>query len=442
MKLNLKQTKAIDFLEDHKTNELLFGGGAGGGKSILGCYWQIKNRFKYPRTRGLIGRAKLKTLKETTYVSFLKVCQMQGLRAGVHFNVNSQSNIITFQNKSEILMKDLFYYPSDPNFDELGSLEITDAFIDECNQLNGKAWNIVRSRLRHDIELNGLIPKMLGTCNPSKGFIYDRFYKPSRDGILGNDKQFIKSLVTDNKDYIDKYYIENLNQLDEISKQRLLHGNWEYDDDPAILMQYDNIVDLFCNEHVLTGKKFITCDVARMGKDKTIIRVWEGMRSIKKVIIDKSKLTEVAQVIKKLQSDYSVPNSNTICDEDGVGGGVVDILNCKGFVGNSKPLLQNNKQPNYTNLRSQCYFTLADIVNNNEMYLNDLNIAEREQITKELEVIKQSNVDADTKLSVISKDAIKSVIGHSPDESDCIMMRMWFYLQPNTTPQTTKLFKL
>jgi phage terminase large subunit len=316
MKLNLKQTKAIDFLEDHKTNELLFGGGAGGGKSILGCYWQIKNRFKYPRTRGLIGRAKLKTLKETTYVSFLKVCQMQGLRAGVHFNVNSQSNIITFQNKSEILMKDLFYYPSDPNFDELGSLEITDAFIDECNQLNGKAWNIVRSRLRHDIELNGLIPKMLGTCNPSKGFIYDRFYKPSRDGILGNDKQFIKSLVTDNKDYIDKYYIENLNQLDEISKQRLLHGNWEYDDDPAILMQYDNIVDLFCNEHVLTGKKFITCDVARMGKDKTIIRVWEGMRSIKKVIIDKSKLTEVAQVIKKLQTDYSVTNSNTICDED------------------------------------------------------------------------------------------------------------------------------
>lgn len=442
MKLNLKQTKAIDFLEDYKTNELLFGGGAGGGKSILGCYWQIKNRLKYPRTRGLIGRAKLKTLKETTYVSFLKVCQMQGLKAGIHFNVNSQSNIITFQNKSEILMKDLFYYPSDPNFDELGSLEITDAFIDECNQLTAKAWNIVRSRLRHDIESNNLIPKMLGTCNPSKGFIYDRFYKPSRDGVLTSDKQFIKSLVTDNKDFIDKYYIENLNQLDEVSKQRLLHGNWEYDDDPAILMQYDKIVDLFCNNHVTGGKKYITCDVARLGKDKTIIRVWDSLISIKKVIIDKSKLTEVAQVIKKLQTEYSVPNSNTIVDEDGVGGGVVDILNCKGFVGNSRPLEMNNKIVNYTNLRSQCYFVLADYVNENKIHLTDQNVTERENITQELEVIKQSNIDSDTKLSVISKDAIKSIIARSPDESDCIMMRMWFEIQPTIKNLGNRLIKL
>ena len=42
----------------------LIGGGAGGGKTALGCYWQLKQRLKYPNTRGLIGRAVLKTLKE------------------------------------------------------------------------------------------------------------------------------------------------------------------------------------------------------------------------------------------------------------------------------------------------------------------------------------------------------------------------------------------
>ena len=64
MKLTVKQTIALDYLEDNITNEVLFGGGAGGGKTALGCYFQIKRRLKYPETRGLIGRAVLKTLKE------------------------------------------------------------------------------------------------------------------------------------------------------------------------------------------------------------------------------------------------------------------------------------------------------------------------------------------------------------------------------------------
>ena len=70
MELTIKQTKALDYLEDKVTNEVLFGGGAGGAKSVLGCYWQLKNRLKYPGTRSIIGRSKLKTLKETTLQSF------------------------------------------------------------------------------------------------------------------------------------------------------------------------------------------------------------------------------------------------------------------------------------------------------------------------------------------------------------------------------------
>ena len=192
MKLSIKQTKAIDFLEDDKTNELLFGGGAGGGKSILGCYWQIKQRLKYPETKGLIGRASLKTLKETTLQSFFFVAKQQELIAGTHYKYNQQSNIIYFPNGSQILLKDLFLYPSDPNFDELGSLEITDAFIDECNQLVEKAKNVVKSRIRYNLDENKLIPKILMTCNPAKNWVYSTFYKPSKDGTLPENKQFIQ----------------------------------------------------------------------------------------------------------------------------------------------------------------------------------------------------------------------------------------------------------
>ena len=73
MKLTIKQTKALDILEDDTTTELYYGGAAGGGKSVIGCYWQLKRRLKYPGTRGFIGRSELKNLKKTTLNSFFEV---------------------------------------------------------------------------------------------------------------------------------------------------------------------------------------------------------------------------------------------------------------------------------------------------------------------------------------------------------------------------------
>ena len=107
---------------------------------------------------------------------------MQGIKPEEHFRYNSQSGLIKFFNGSEILLKDLFSYPSDPNFDELGSLEITDSFIDEANQISSKAKQIVRSRIRYKLDENDLIPKMLMTCNPAKNWTYSEFFKPNQWG--------------------------------------------------------------------------------------------------------------------------------------------------------------------------------------------------------------------------------------------------------------------
>ena len=433
MKLNLKQTQAIDFLEDQTTNEVEYGGGAGGGKSILGCYWQVKRRLKYPGSRGLIGRTSLKTLKDTTLQSFFEVCKMQGLKAQTHYIFNQQSNIINFKNGSSIFLRDLFSYPSDPNFDELGSLEITDAFVDENNQCSEKAWNIVKSRIRYRLTEYDLIPKILGCCNPAKGWIYNKFYKPYKANRLPDNLKFIQALVGDNPD-ISKHYRENLLTLDEVSKQRLLYGNWEYDDDPAALIVYDKILDCFTNTFVSSGEKYITIDVARFGKDTSVICVWDGLRCIVYQYQGKS-VTEVADVVRMLQQQFNVHNSQTIADEDGVGGGVVDILQCKGFVNNSVPL-PNPAQPynaigekikdNFVNLKSQCYFKLAEIVNGSKLYIQTEEVTIREQIIQELEQVKQHNMDKDGKKAIIPKDKVKEAIGRSPDFSDALMMRMWF----------------
>jgi hypothetical protein len=429
MELSIKQTIALDLLEDKTTNEILFGGGAGGGKTALGCYWQLKQRLKYPNTRGLIGRAVLKTLKETTLVSFFQIAKMQGLESGKHYKFNAQSSTIEFPNGSTILLKDLYSYPSDPNFDELGSLEITDAFIDEANQVDDKARNIIKSRIRFQLDQNDLVPKILYTCNPAKNWTYSEFYKPQQEKTISDNKRFITSLIDDNP-YISRHYKENLLTLDSVSKERLLFGNWEYLDDPAQLIDYDKILDSFTNSFVPIGDSYITCDVARFGNDSTVIGIWSGFR-VRLYQFNGKSIVEVAELIKNFALEHKVPLSNIVADEDGIGAGVVDILRCKGFVNNSSPLENpiTRQKENFDNLKSQCYFKLADLVNKAEVYIQ-ADGKQKQLIIQELEQVKQKSVDNDMKKGVIPKDKVKAAIGRSPDFSDCLAMRMFFEYSP------------
>ena len=146
------QKECLKYLLDDKTTEVLFGGAAGGGKSWVGVSYLILMCLEYPKTRYLMGRSKLDALKKTTLNTFFEVCTAWNLKAIDDYTFNGSSNVITFYNGSEIILKDLFLYPSDPNFDSLGSLEITGAFIDECNQIVYKAWQIVKSRIRYKLK--------------------------------------------------------------------------------------------------------------------------------------------------------------------------------------------------------------------------------------------------------------------------------------------------
>lgn len=432
MKLLEKQENAVYYLKDQQTKEILYGGAAGGGKSAIGCLWLIEMCQTYPGTRWLMGRSKLKTLKETTLNTFFDLSNDLGINGT--YKYNSMYNTITFYNGSEIVLKDLFLYPSDPNFDSLGSLEITGAFIDECNQIVLKAWQIVLSRCRYKLNEFNLIPKMLGTCNPAKNWTYQRFYKPSKDKTLKESRRFIQSLPTDNP-FLPDSYLDSLLSLDKNSRERLYYGNWEYDDDPSALISIDAITDYFTPNHIKPeGEKYMTIDVARKGKDNTVFRIWHGWLCVYRYAIDKSDLTVVVQKAKELQGRYNVPLSHIIADEDGVGGGVVDFLGCKGFVNGARPLKELIGQeyivPNYQNLRSQCGFKMAEKIQKREAGEVVVDEDVREVTGEEMEQVKQKDIDKDGKVAIIGKEVIKSNIGRSPDEWDSIMMRYFFELEP------------
>ncbi len=419
------QEQAIEYLFDKTTTEVLFGGAAGGGKSWVGCAWLVLMSIKHPKTRYLMGRSKLDALKKTTLNTFFEVCETWGLQAGKHYNFNGGSNIVTFYNKSEIMLKDLFLYPSDRNFDSLGSLEITGAFIDEANQITEKAKNIVASRMRYKLDEYNLIPKMLMTCNPAKNWVYTQYYRPSKDGEQKPHRKFIQSLVDDNE-YISKFYKKQLETLDELSKQRLLFGNWEYDATKDSLIEYDAILNMF-NQKGIEGDKYISCDVARFGSDKTVLMLWEGLYLKKIRTLLKSAVNEVVEALRQLQQENQVPLRNIIVDEDGVGGGVKDYLRCRGFVNNSKPL----KKENYANLKTQCYYKLADLINKGQIGISCSDINVKNLIIEECEQVRTKDADKDNKLQMTPKDTIKAILGRSPDYSDALAMRMYYEIDDN-----------
>lgn len=428
VKIFKKQAQALKYLDakDTEVNEVLYGGGARGGKSWLGCLWQILRRVQMAGSVGVIAREESVRLKTTTLVTFFKVLKALGLRDYV--NYSETHKIATFANGSQIFFFDLKLKPSDPEFDRIGSLEITDAFLDEAQQISEKAISVLRGRfsLLSGTNPDGTrwhtIPKALYTCNPRRNWIYNDFVKPAKEGTLRKTRRFVKSLPTDNP-HLDKAYIDNLLQADPITVQRLYFGNFEYDDDPATLCDYDAINDLFYNEHIPEmGMPTCSADIAGKGRDRFVVLSAKGnvIRIPVDLVYSPGKVVE--EQLKSAMIRDSVPRSYTIVDADGMGSFLESYLNgIKEFHGGFPPI---DKQ--YATIKAQCAFKLAELINKRALRIVCTN-EQRERIMDELGALKQAYIDRDTnRLDIIKKETMKVILGHSPDYLDALIMLMYF----------------
>jgi phage terminase large subunit len=430
------QYKAFKALADDKTVEVGFGGGAGGGKSLLGCFWLLSMCLAYPNSRWLMGRKELINLKRTTLKTFFEVCANHGLEGEKQFHLNNQTNTITFSNGSEILLFDLSYQPSDPLYQRLGSLELTGAFVDESAEVDYKALDILLTRVgRWKNREFGLKPKLLETFNPDKGHVYFRYYKPWKAETLPSHRNFFRALPTDNP-HLSKDYITQLENADPTTRERLLYGNFEYDDDPTALMDFDSIQDLFTNVGE-PGQPAIIADIARFGNDRTVISVWNGYKVTEWLIRNGIDTQASAHLINELAVSHRVPRSRIVIDSDGVGGGVADALpGCKQFIANASPIVGATEVSNYANIKAQCGYLLAEKVKDRVIAVAASDEI-KEQLVQELEQIKAAEPDKERKLRLVAKDEVKKRINRSPDLSDCMLMRMFLELTPtNKNPVT------
>lgn len=192
--------------------------------------WLIISCLKYSDIRAVVARHTLKALKESTLNTMLSILK----EWKISYNYNQKDGFIEFENGSRIILKEMADLPSDPTFSRFGSSEYTIAAIDEVNLISEKAVEVLSSRMRWKNAEYGIKPVTLMSCNPSLGWVRDRFVmdKDGNQPKLDAHEAYLPFSVFDNPNKeFRKSYVEQLKRLkNQAERERLLFGNWDYVD--------------------------------------------------------------------------------------------------------------------------------------------------------------------------------------------------------------------
>lgn len=320
---------------------------------------------------------------------------------------------------------DLYAYPNDENYDRLGSLEITGAFIDELSEISYKGFEVLTSRIRYKLNEYNLTPKLFCASNPYQGWSKNYFYTPFVEGKEKEHIKFVPALPTDNP-YLSKEYLKNLeNTLDHALKQRLLYGDWNFDGDEYNLFEYEKLQQSFYNEYFVNtdDKSILTVDVGDLGKDNTVIALWKGWNCIRLYKLQQQETTQIVQKINELRYEYKVPINHIIIDSVGVGAGVASLLKgCVRYMGSQSPL---NKE-GYRNIKAQLMYKFAEKVNKLEV---NFNFGYDDTLIQEAVLFKKTF--SGEVAGITGKDEVKQRLGRSPDTIDSLYLRSYFEYKTN-----------
>lgn len=451
---NPKQIQAAKYWIDNETEELLYGGGKGGGKSYLGASLIFGDALIYPDTHYFIARQELIDLRKYTLPTIYEVFHNWNLKLEDYAKFNGQDNVFTLHNGSKVYLISCKAIPSDPLYERFGSMQNTRGMLEEAGEIVEAAKaNLWLSVGRWKNDVYKLKKKLLITANPKKGWMKRDFVEPYRQGVLQPNRKYIQALATDNV-YLPEDYVNSLrNEKDKVRRQRLFEGNWDYDEDMDSLVSFDALTDAFTNTIIKDNQKYLIVDVARQGEDSTTFSFWNGLELYRIERYQKQSTVKTEDQAKDFAAKEKIPYSNIMVDEDGVGGGVVDhLFGVRGFVANSTPLptaseirqriskIDNYLIPkrNFANLKSQCAYKLAELINEHKITFA---VPEyRDIIIEELSaLLRAKEIDSDGKLQIKPKDLVKQDLGHSPDIGDPLIYRAWFELQKEASSDDPQL---
>ena len=449
------QQLGMQQFDDPQVVRLIWGGGAGGGKTILLCLLCVIACKKYPGTRWGVARKELKSLKQTTLATLIsKVHRMLGITEN-DYKLNMLDSTLEYSNGSQLLLLDLTAKPSDPEMESLGSLELTGAFVDEVGEVNKKAFDVLASRVNRWMNKEyGITGKIVGSTNPSPGFVRQEFYdkysqlgggrmqrwKNGKVWVNGVEMDaydvYIKSTALDNI-FLDDNYIEGLRRLPPQEKKRLLEGDWNYLDEddslfPMALIDKMTVYEMPEKNYNEDGQeidefgkvkkfnKFIGVDPSDKGKDSTVV-----------TLVDDGIICEQLEIKSPIGKDDAIGfyiagkliafaekhgftkyvARNITIEGNGIGASLRDALRVLGW----------NVQVYTATLQSRNDGFYEFMVNADEGKIKILySVIEKGELLKQLTA---HRYDLDTgKPRVTKKKELRAVLGRSPDHADSAMI--------------------
>lgn len=429
--LHPKQTEAFKYLRTKGIHTIVYGGGVGGGKSYLGCFFILWAAITYPGTRWLIGRKQLSDLRISTVITLKKVAKDLGILDKLMTGWNQSTNTIKIsideQEESEIILKQLDVKEGDEEFISLGGVDLSGCLIDECGEISITAYRTIMQRLRHRLPPFG--PKCLLVTNPTKNWVYDDIYLAWESGHLPDSIKYVPALPKDNPKLPDEakalLTIEILGP--QLYASRVL-GDWH-----ATTTDFDLVTDADvhdCFEWTTDGidakEPFVSWDPAYLGKDRSCVCLWRGM-ILDRVWIWKQRdpLEQIADV-KRIISENRVPIRNVVIDGTSSATLIAHFKGAVDFRANNRAL---NGEP-FASLKDQCYFRLAQAIKEKTIRFKTPEI--RKDFAQELIAHKVYRADSDRPASVLKKPIVSRMLRRSPDISDAISFRMYFLLSKRT----------
>lgn len=238
----------------------------------------------------------------------------------------------------------------------------------------------------------------------------------------------------------DPSYKGNLLAQDETTAMQLLKGRWYAADNDDDMFDYSALHDMFTNDFVQGGERYMTADIAMEGSNEFVIYIWDGWRATHRYSMAKSDGKIVLERLQQMATRHKVPGSNVAFDSAGMGNYLRGWLrNAIDFRGGGAAIEIDGVKMDFDNLKTQCAYHFAGKVKSYEVCVYVDSQEGQNKIVEQFDAHKKLGLNARNKLCMTGKDAVKLLLnGESPDDFDALTMRSIFDLKKRNRKRGTK----
>ena len=420
--LTSKQSRAWRYLISQEDLALLFGGGKGGGKSMLFCLWvdhwldylmhffDMKEPMANPLPVGFIGRKQAVDFRKTTLETWKKIVPPD------HYYIRDQDGEIIYKDRLKLLFGGL---DDRKNINKFNSFESCFFGIDQAEETERSEIAVLRGSLR--LRYKGKQPpyKQFYSANPAECWLKEDFIDNPQP-----HHYFVPALHKDNP-HLPTNYEETMTSAFRYNQGLLdayLNGNWYALQAENSLLSAHQIAALKdIHRYPKERKGVIVCDPS-LGGDACVIKAMENYKTIETKILYVREPMKIAGEMMVMGERHKIPNY-AADTTGGLGEAILDRIREVKPLSNRIYLSYASKEDWFRhgqNLRSEMAWNyMMAVIDRRIPYPED------EETRRQILAIRFKVVDSDGHVKLEKKEDTRKRLGQSPDLADAEIMGVW-----------------